>query len=325
MRAEKPSDLLDPDLLLRRPGARLLVLAPHPDDESLAAGGLIQRALAYGAAVGVAYATDGENNPWPQRALEHRLWVGPRQRTAWGARRRTEAEAALAALGAQGVTVHHLGWPDGGITWRMLNAMPAMLATLRSLIESARPTLLVLPDLADRHPDHSALHVLVDLTLRALPAAAQPVCLGYILHGRSHPGLPRRAVLALSADELARKRTAIRAHASQMALASRRMLRNAAATEPFVAGLRPHADAAAYLPWLPARGLRPALRLLVVDAEGGESVALGRGPAANLRWRDGSPAARTTRDYASPRYCKLYCALPSPWIFDGWGWCCLVA
>src|SRR6185437_13706739 len=55
LRQEKPSDLLDPDALLRRPGARLMVLAPHPDDESLAAGGLIQRALECGAAVSVVF------------------------------------------------------------------------------------------------------------------------------------------------------------------------------------------------------------------------------------------------------------------------------
>lgn len=318
-----PSDLLDPDLLLRRAGARLLVFAPHPDDESLAAGGLIQRALACGVAVSVVYATDGENNPWPQRVLEHRVWIGQQQRAAWGARRRDEADAALAALGAKAVTVHRLGWPDGGITWQMLDAMPCMLAALRQLLVAERPTVLVLPDLADRHPDHSALHVLLDLALRVLPVADQPACLGYVLHGRSHPGLPRRAVLALSVDELARKHAAIGAHASQMALAGGRMMRSAAASETFVAGLRPHDAAVARLPWLPPRWLRPALRLLVVDADGGESVALGHDSVANLYWRDGSPAARTTRACRSPRYGKLYCALPSPWIFDGWGWCCL--
>lgn len=321
LRAEKPSDLLDPDWLLRRAGARLLVLAPHPDDESLAAGGLLQRALACGATVCVAYATDGENNPWPQRVLEHRVWIGPRQRAAWGARRCIEAAAALAALGAEDITVHRLAWPDGGITWRMLDALPDLLGALRELLVAERPTVLALPDLADRHPDHSALHVLVDLALQGLPVAEQPACLGYVLHGRSHPGLPRRAVLALSDTELARKRAAIGAHASQMALAGSRMLRSARATETFVAGLRSCTEASARLPWLPPRWLRPALRLLVVDADGGERVALGRDPTANLRWRDGSPAARATRAGGSPRYGKLYCTLPSPWIFDGWGWC----
>nr|MBP6330775.1 PIG-L family deacetylase [Dokdonella sp.] len=44
------------------PCDRVLVLAPHPDDEVLATGGLIQQALAAGAALRVIVATDGDNN-----------------------------------------------------------------------------------------------------------------------------------------------------------------------------------------------------------------------------------------------------------------------
>jgi LmbE family N-acetylglucosaminyl deacetylase len=52
------------------PTDRLLVVAPHPDDETLGAGGLLQRAAARGAAVRLCYATSGENNPWAQAAFE---------------------------------------------------------------------------------------------------------------------------------------------------------------------------------------------------------------------------------------------------------------
>ncbi len=325
LRKEKPSDLLDPDALLRRPGARLLVLAPHPDDESLAAGGLIQRALGYGVPACVVFVTDGENNPWPQRALERRVWIGPRQRRAWGARRRDEADAALRVLGGGAVEVIRLGWPDGGVTWRLLDATVASIAVFGTVIENVRPTVLVLPDLADRHPDHSAVHVLLDMALRALPGVAKPVCLGYLLHGRSHAGLPCRAVLALNAGEQARKRGAIEAHASQVVLARRRLLRSAGPAESFVAGLTPQGTVGARLPWLPPRPLRPCLRLLAVDATGGERIRLqGRG-RANVYWRDGSPAACTARALQAPFYAKLYCPLPSPWVFDGWGWCRLDA
>jgi len=44
-------------------GARLLVLAPHPDDEVLGAAGMIDAAVRRGAAVRVAVATDGETGP----------------------------------------------------------------------------------------------------------------------------------------------------------------------------------------------------------------------------------------------------------------------
>ena len=41
---------------------RVLVLAPHPDDEDISCGGVIQRALKSGAQVKVAYLTCGDNN-----------------------------------------------------------------------------------------------------------------------------------------------------------------------------------------------------------------------------------------------------------------------
>jgi LmbE family N-acetylglucosaminyl deacetylase len=321
LRPEKPSDLLDPDALLKRPGAGLMVLAPHPDDESLAAGGLIQRALGYGARVSVVFISDGENNPWPQRVLERRVWIGARQRAGWARRRRAEADAAMRTLGVAPASVHRLGWPDGGITWMLLDDTAAMLATMRGLVERERPTLLVLPDLVDRHPDHSAIHVLMEMVFQGLPAVRKPDCLGYLLHGRSQPGMPRRAVFTLGEEELSRKRRAIETHASQTALSRGRFLRFATATESFVAGLDCHDRAGATLPWRPSRALLPFLALLAVDAAGGERVRLHGAANANLFWRDGSPAARTSRTLRAPYYVKLYCPLPSPWVFDGWGWC----
>ncbi len=298
-----------------------MVLAPHPDDESLAAGGLIQRALACGANVSIVFVTDGENNPWPQRALERRIRIGDRQRLAWAGRRRGEAEAALRALGAGNVAVHRLGWPDGGVTWKLLDDTEAMLATMRALIERESPSVLVLPDLVDRHPDHSAIHVLMEMVFQSMPGTVQPACLGYLLHGRSRPGAPRRAVFTLSDDELSHKRTAIAAHASQTALSGRRLLRFAMPTESFVAGLDSHDQTGPNLPWRPPRWLRPCLALLVVDSNGGERVSLESRAGTNLFWRDGSPAASTSRVLRAPYYVKLYCPLPSPWVFDGWGWC----
>ncbi len=322
MRHEKPAGLLDPDALLQRPGARLLVLAPHPDDESLAAGGLIQRARAYAVPGSVVFVSDGENNPWPQRALERRLWIGSRQRDAWAARRRDEADAAVDVLGGAAIRVIRLGWPDGGLTSRLLDDTAAMLAQMRELLARERPTILVLPDLVDRHPDHSALHVLMEMVFQGMPRELRPDCLGYVLHGRARSGIPRwRAQLALSTDEAAGKRRAIEAHASQMAFSRKRLLRFATDEESFVAGLECHDQSEQRLPWLPPRLMRPALALLLVDAHGGLRVPLVSDGNANLRWRDGSSAAWSPRALQAPYYVKLCCTLPSPWIFDGWGWC----
>ena len=75
--------------------SRLLVFAPHPDDESLACGILLQNAVEAGAAILVIYVTDGENNPWPQRYLSRRWRLNAAARQRWAKLRRKEALAAL--------------------------------------------------------------------------------------------------------------------------------------------------------------------------------------------------------------------------------------
>src|SRR5712692_789971 len=91
---------------------RVMVLAPHPDDETLATGGLLQQAVSAGAAVRVLFVTDGDNNPWPQRAVERRWQIGSTARARWGERRRGEALAALACLGVAADSASFLGHPD---------------------------------------------------------------------------------------------------------------------------------------------------------------------------------------------------------------------
>ena len=52
---------------------RLLLVCPHPDDETLGAGLLLQEVIARGGQVRVIYLTDGESNPIPQ-FLDERRW-----------------------------------------------------------------------------------------------------------------------------------------------------------------------------------------------------------------------------------------------------------
>src|SRR5438445_10554648 len=92
--------------------SRLMLFAPHPDDESLACGIVIQRAVRAGAAVRVVYVTDGENNPWPQRLLERKWRLNAADRKRWGKLRRVEALAALDVLGVRGSDARFLALPD---------------------------------------------------------------------------------------------------------------------------------------------------------------------------------------------------------------------
>jgi LmbE family N-acetylglucosaminyl deacetylase len=212
---------------------RVLILAPHPDDESLSSGGLIQASLAVGAAVRVLLFTDGDNNPWPQRWIERRWFIGAAERIRWGARRRGEAQQALRSLGVADQHIHFLGLPDTGLTDLLMRADSELMQALVDELREFRPTRLVIPGLQDRHPDHSAAHVLTRIAMqRADPATAIEV-LSYLVH-TDLTELPSTRVLALTAPQIQRKREAIAAHETQVRLSGKRFLGFAKQHEYFI-------------------------------------------------------------------------------------------
>lgn len=304
--------------LLAEPSASVVVIAPHPDDETLASGGLLQRAQATGAAVTVVLLTDGDNNPWPQRWLERRLRIGADARAAWGRRRRAEVVDAITRLGLSASCLHAMGWHDLGLTARIADQLAASLAALRGVLLPLRPSLIVAPVLDDRHPDHSAARVLIELALAHWPTP-RPTLWGFAVHGAA----PHAQSFTLSRDECVRKGHALEAHASQLALAGERWRRRVARGEFYVPATAPAGMGARMeLPWLPAMPQLGACALLVACGE----------QAWQLPWRENAAAgplrlhlqpqpvlsfAQTPR---APVFVKLYSRRPSPWIFDHWGW-----
>ena len=335
---------------------RVLVIAPHPDDESIATGGLLQIAHAAGATCRVVIVTDGDNNPWPQRWSERRWRIGANERARWGARRRAEAMAALSVLGlnhaATNFDVQFLGLPDLGLTDMLMRMDERASNSLRMQIDEFQPTWLVLPALNDRHPDHSALHVMTRVAL-AEYAGAAPKLLAFGVHGELHD--ERHIELPLTDAQRAVKRTAIFTHASQMQLSGKRFLAYAKAQEPFQsvaqvptenpqhplhAGIGDHGELLVHID----RGLWPGridgLTLFVVVQYGENAgarwqVALGR--RGDCEARDcvsGLPVAAATlaRSDAefvvtmpllmqpSQGYVKLARATPGMFVFDRFGW-----
>jgi LmbE family N-acetylglucosaminyl deacetylase len=211
------------------PRDRLMVLAPHPDDESLATAGLLQRAAARGAATRVVFATDGDDNPWPQRLAERRLWIGAAGRARWGARRRDEGRAALDALGLSRESAVFLGLPDRGLTRLLLERPAAVVSEPAARVVAWRPTVLAMPSLRDRHPDHNALAVLTLEAIASLPVDERPIVFTYVVHPLdphcARPGLDVR----LDAAERARKTRAVACHAAQLRF-HRRAVRDMVAT-----------------------------------------------------------------------------------------------
>jgi LmbE family N-acetylglucosaminyl deacetylase len=219
---------------------RILILAPHPDDETLSAGGLIQQAAAAGAEVRVIFATDGDNNPWPQRVIERRWRIGPKDRARWGARRRREAVSALAGLGLPADRAVFLHYPDQGLTSLLLSGDEKPVVALAREIAAWCPTLLVMPSELDLHPDHSALSLMAHFAL-ARPGSdpRRSATIRYLVHGPHPPPNRDWRILPLSPLEQRRKREAILRYASQVALSRRRFMSFAGDDERFIAAADP--------------------------------------------------------------------------------------
>ena len=205
--------------------SRLLIFAPHPDDESLACGILLQNAVEAGAAILVVYLTDGENNPWPQRYLSRRWRLNAADRQRWAKLRRREALAALQILGVSPEDARFWGWPDQGLAGMLKSQSDVALARLRYLILEWCPTHVVGPDVRDRHRDHSALGLMLERLFSGGGLFSEKIQRWtYVVHGRKN-GF-RRAAKAWPQTELPveAKRRAIRCHQTQMILSGRRFL-----------------------------------------------------------------------------------------------------
>ena len=228
------------DTARKRPNKddRLLIFAPHPDDESLMAGGLVQRTLSCGGEVAVVFVSDGDNNPWVQRIAEHRLILGRDHRKRLGEQRRKEAYAALADLGVKASCATFLGLPDRMITDILLNRCELLMSPIEESLARVDPTIIVTPSLADVHPDHNAVALAVTLALaRSAASRSQPLVLRSMIHGRTQRTAERDTWgMTLTPGEQARKRRALFRHHSQAAVWRRRFVTFADSMETFSIG-----------------------------------------------------------------------------------------
>ncbi len=204
-------------------GERLLVVAPHPDDETLGAGGLIQRVLERGGTVRVALMTAGDGYV---EAVEHETGLPrprPAQYIAYGERRLREARAAVRELGGDRIRLQVLGFPDGGIEpllhahwWRTHMEQSSTTGVsqppypevvdpnvaydgadlrreLLRIMRADHPTLVAFPHPLDKHPDHHATGLFTLLALddwagqAAKPRAPVPRLLAYLVHWPDWP------------------------------------------------------------------------------------------------------------------------------------------
>ncbi len=211
--------------------ARTLIVAPHPDDDAIATGGLMQKVLASGGRLRILFVTDGESNPWPQRFQQRKIVITAADRAEWGALRRAEAICSLASLGVPSDTASFLGFPDQRMSSLLFSGDQRLPQRLVQEIEQFRPTLIAAPSKLDLHPDHRAISCFVhDAVKRA--AVEHPALVTYVIHGGADDHrLSSR--FELTAEERQRKRAAIACHVSQLALSRERFLAHARSSEMF--------------------------------------------------------------------------------------------
>jgi bacillithiol biosynthesis deacetylase BshB1 len=116
----------------------LLVVAPHPDDAELGAGGMLLRMKAQGWKVGVLDLTSGEPTPFGSPEL-----------------RQQETAAATRILG--------LDWRENlGLPNRSLESTLEARGKLAEVFRRVRPRWLFAPYWVDAHPDHVAATELIE-------------------------------------------------------------------------------------------------------------------------------------------------------------------
>jgi LmbE family N-acetylglucosaminyl deacetylase len=176
---------------------RVLVLAPHPDDEAIGCGGAICLHRQHGDPVRVAFLTSGEQGLGDLPAAEvHAI-------------REAEARAAAAVLDVD--RIDFLRLPDQGLDRNLERGAGRLV----ELVTEARPDLIYLPHPGEAHPDHEAVLPMIRLALTRLPAGvARPELRGYEIWSP----MTRFGWVEDISEVMDRKLQAVRCYRSQLRL-----------------------------------------------------------------------------------------------------------
>ena len=191
---------MKPHLLERSPwrNARWLVLAPHPDDETLGAGALIYNTSRTGRLAGVVFLTEGGGSH-------------PQGTPGLQSVRRREACRAIRLLSDRRSSIDWLGWQDG--TPFMAGSAPFARTAMRmaAIIRERRVDALAVSDPGDGHCDHIAAF---DLACEARTRSRRKLQIfTYSVWGKASCEGAGFCTLAMP---VGLRRQALRAHRSQL-------------------------------------------------------------------------------------------------------------
>jgi N-acetylglucosamine malate deacetylase 2 len=201
---------------------RLLLIAAHPDDETLSAGVLLARLRRWGGPLRVLHLTDGA--PRDRRFWHAELTGGPE---AYARARREELRRALALAGVAADRLDGLGLVDQEAAYHL----PELARRLAARCAELRPELVLTHAYEGGHPDHDAAAFAVHAAARLLARAGReppPVAemAGYhaaadgMVVGRFLPGAPDGEVRTLvpTRDERALKSAMLECFATQRSM-----------------------------------------------------------------------------------------------------------
>jgi LmbE family N-acetylglucosaminyl deacetylase len=151
------------DVMLPQQGERVLVFSPHPDDETIGAGGYIIQSVRNGAQVMIVLVTNGN---------KHGLMN----------RRYHEFREATSLLGVPNKDLLFLNLPDGHVS----QEDPVLLAKeFENIIRDYNPEIVIYPDPQDQHPDHAFIGDIMEKIM----LASFPKIIGYqyLVHHKYFP------------------------------------------------------------------------------------------------------------------------------------------
>ncbi len=209
------ADIL-PDINLTN-SDRILILAPHPDDEILSSAGIIQKAVTGNIPIKIVFLTFGDFNEWSFAISEKHPVLNPKAIMKNAEIRHNEAIAASASLGLNHTNLIFLGYPDGGTMkiwenhWKgqkpfrqiltKANAVPYknafhpgsayiadnIISDLRTIINEFKPTKVIVSHPFDFHPDHRAFYLYANVAIWESDLKHEPVIYSYLTHYRNWP------------------------------------------------------------------------------------------------------------------------------------------